>query len=55
VKEWKKVGNRPFLDIASGSATWHWKDLDEGYNFGLDLVAIGLCSRELWLFKVSGV
>jgi hypothetical protein len=34
------------------SATWRWKDLDEGYNFGLDLVAIRLCSRELWAPKV---
>jgi hypothetical protein len=34
---------------------WCWKDLDEGYNFGSDLVAIGLYSRELWSFKVPGV
>jgi hypothetical protein len=34
---------------------WRWKDLDEGYNFGLELVAIGLYSRELWPSKVSGV
>jgi hypothetical protein len=50
-----KVGNRPFPDVALGSATWRWKDLNEGYNFGLDLVAIELHSRELWLFKISGV
>ncbi len=35
--------------------TWRWKDLDEGYNFGLDLVAIQLRSQELWQFKVPGV
>jgi hypothetical protein len=50
-----KVGNRPLPDIRFGIATWRWKDLDKGYNFGLDFVAIGLCSRELWQFKVSGV
>jgi hypothetical protein len=50
-----KVGNRPLPDVRFGSATWRWKDLDEGYNFGLDLVAIQLCSRELWRFKVPGV
>jgi len=50
-----KVGNRPFPDVASESATCHWKDLDEGYNFGLDLIVIGLCSRKLWPFKVLGV
>jgi hypothetical protein len=50
-----KVGNRCLSDIRFECATWRWKDLDEGYNFGLDLVAIGLCSRELWPFKVPGV
>jgi hypothetical protein len=50
-----KVGNRPLPDVRFGSATWRWKDLDEGYNFGSDLVAIQLCSRELWPFKVPRV
>jgi hypothetical protein len=34
-------------DLRSESATWRCKDLDEGYNFGLDLVAIRPGSREL--------
>ncbi len=51
----RKVGNRPLPDVRFGSATWRWKDLDEGYNFGSDLVAIQLRSRELWQFKVPGV
>jgi hypothetical protein len=42
-----KVGNRSLPDLRIESATWRWKDLDEGYNFGSDLVAIRLCSREL--------
>jgi hypothetical protein len=50
-----KVGNRCLPDIRSERATWRWKDLDEGYNFSLDLVAIQVCSRELWRFKVSRV
>jgi hypothetical protein len=50
-----KVRNRPLPDVRFGSATWSWKDLDEGYNFGSDLVAIQLRSRELWQFKVPGV
>jgi hypothetical protein len=50
-----KVGNRPLPDVWFGSATWRWKDLDEGCNFGSDLVAIQLRSRELWQFKVPGV
>jgi len=50
-----KVWNRPLPDLRIESATWRWKDLDKGYNFGLDLVVIRLCSRELWAFKVPGL
>jgi hypothetical protein len=42
-----KVGNRPLPDIRFESAIRRWKDLNEGYKFGLDLVAIGSESREL--------
>jgi hypothetical protein len=42
-----KVGNRPLSDLRIESAIRRWKDLDEGYKFGLDLVAIKLRSREL--------
>ncbi len=48
-----KVGNRPFLDLRIESEIRHWKDLDAGYKFGLDLVTIKRCSRELWAPKVS--
>jgi hypothetical protein len=51
----RKVVNRPLPDIPFESATRRWKDLDEGYNFGSDIVAIGLCSRELWAPKVPGL
>jgi hypothetical protein len=47
-----KVKNRPLSDVRIESATRRWKDLDEGYNFGLDLVAIKLDSRELRAPKV---
>ncbi len=50
-----KVENRCVPEVRFGSATWRWKDLDEGYNFASDLIAIELCSRELWRFKVLGV
>jgi hypothetical protein len=50
-----KVGNRPLPEVRIGSAIRRWKDLDEGYNFGLDLVAIRACSRELWALKVPGL
>jgi hypothetical protein len=50
-----KVGNRPLPDLWTESATWRWKYLNEGYKFGLDLVAIRLDSRELWAPKVPGL
>jgi hypothetical protein len=50
-----KVGNRPVTDIRIESTTRRWKDIDEGYNFDSDLVAIQLCSRELWAPKVPGL
>jgi hypothetical protein len=50
-----KVRNRPPPDVWFERATWRWKDLDEGYNFGLNLVTIQLRSRELRRFKVSKV
>jgi len=37
------------------SATWRWKDLGKGYNFGLNLVTIRLSSREIWVSKVPGL
>jgi hypothetical protein len=49
---WQKVENRPLPDLRIESVIRRWKDLDEGYKFGLDLVAIRLCSRELWAPKV---
>jgi hypothetical protein len=50
-----KVENRPLPNIRFKCATWRWKDLDKGYKFGSDLVAIGLCNQELWPFKVPEV
>jgi hypothetical protein len=50
-----KVGNRPLPDFRFGSATWHWKALDESYNFALDRVAIEGLLAKLWGSKVPGV
>ncbi len=50
-----KVGNRPASDVRFGSAIRRWKDLDEGYNFGSDLVAIRGRGEELCPPKVPGV
>jgi hypothetical protein len=35
-----KVGNRLLPEIRFESATWRWKDLNEGYNFGSDLLRL---------------
>ncbi len=50
-----KVGNRPLPEVRIGSAIRRWKDLDESYKFGSDLVAIRLRSQELWAPKVLGL
>jgi hypothetical protein len=50
-----KVGNRPLLDLWIESAIRRWKDLNAGYKFGSDLVAIRRRSRELWAPKVPGL
>jgi hypothetical protein len=47
-----KVGNRPVPDLRIESAIRRRKDLDAGYKFGSDLVAIRRRSRELWAPKV---
>jgi len=43
----QKVGNRPLPDLRIESTIRRWKDLDEGYKFGSDLVAIRPGSQEL--------
>jgi hypothetical protein len=50
-----KVRNRPFPNVRSGSATWRWKALFEGYKIGSDLVPIGGWGEELRSPKVPGV
>jgi hypothetical protein len=50
-----KVRNRPLPNVASRSATWRWKALNESYNFGLELVPIRAWGEELWPFKVLGL
>jgi hypothetical protein len=50
-----KVGNRPLPDVRFEIATRRWKALNKDYNFDLDLVVIGLCSREIWASNVPGL
>ncbi len=36
-----KVRNRPNFFACKWRATYHWKDVNEGYNFALDFTSIG--------------
>ncbi len=57
-KLWVKEGpgvKLPVPDVRSGSATWRWKALFEGYKFGSDLVPIGGWGEELQSPKVPRV
>jgi len=35
-----KIENEPDFLVCRWGATYRWKDLDEGYNFALDLISI---------------
>jgi hypothetical protein len=50
-----KVENRPNSRVCKWRATYRWKALDEGYNFSLDLIAIGGLHMKLCTLKVAGV
>jgi hypothetical protein len=51
----QKVRNRPNPDVRWGSATWRWKDLEESYKIGLDLVPIGGRGEKLRWPKFLGI
>jgi hypothetical protein len=50
-----KVGNWPAPDVRWGSATWRWKALFKGYNFGSDLIPIRGQGKKLCSSKVPGL
>jgi hypothetical protein len=47
-----KVGNHPNFLVCRWRATYHWKALDKGYNFVLNLISIGGLHTKLWCPKV---
>jgi hypothetical protein len=51
----EKVKNRPDLLSFRQRATYHWKALDESYNFALARTSIGGLLVKLWGSKVVGV
>jgi hypothetical protein len=50
-----KVRIQPNRSVSKWSLTHHWKALDEGYNFALDLITIEGLHRKLCALKVAGV
>ncbi len=55
-----KVGNRPNFVTCKHHATYHWKVLNEGYKFSLDLIAIGglhakLCAPKVVKVPIVGI
>jgi hypothetical protein len=50
-----KVRNRPDFLLFKWRATYHWKALDEGYNFALNFISIRGLIAKLWAPKVAGV
>jgi hypothetical protein len=51
----KKVGNQPDLLGCRGRVTYHWKALNESYNFALYCIAIWSLLAKLWDSKVARV
>jgi len=51
----RRVKNHPDFLACRCHATYHWKALDEGYNFFLNLISIGGLHTKLWGPKVAGV
>jgi hypothetical protein len=50
-----KVKNRPDCLAFRKCATYRWKALHEGYNFALDVIAIGGLHKKLCALKVAGI
>jgi hypothetical protein len=50
-----KVRNQPDFFAWRWHATYHWKDLDKGYNISLDFISIRGLHTKLWGPKVAGV
>jgi hypothetical protein len=50
-----KIRNCPDFFTFRWHATYHWKALNEGYNFALVCFSIGGLHTKLWVSKVVGV
>ncbi len=50
-----KVKNFLELCACRWRATYHWKALNEGYNFSLNLTLIGGLQKKIWVSKKEGI
>ncbi len=50
-----KVENSPDFLACRWRATYRWKDLDERYNFALDLISIRGVHTKIWVPKIAEV
>jgi hypothetical protein len=50
-----KVKNHPGLIVCKWRATYHWKVLNNDYNFTLDFTSLGGLHKKLWASKVAKV
>jgi hypothetical protein len=48
-----KVRNHPNFLVCRWNVTYHWKDLNKGYNFSLDFISIEGLHAKLWALKVT--
>jgi len=51
----RKVKKCPNFLACMWCATYHWKALNKGYNFALDLTSIEGLDTKLWASKVARV
>ncbi len=50
-----KVKNHLDLRVCRWRAKYHWKALDEGYNFALDFISMRGLHKKSWAFEVQGI
>jgi hypothetical protein len=50
-----KVGNHPEFLACRWHASYHWRALNKGYNFGWNLTSIEGLHIKLWTSKVTGI
>jgi hypothetical protein len=50
-----KVKNRPDFRVCRKRATYHWKALNESYNFVSDFISVGRLHTKLWGPKVARI